>query len=715
MPDKSSQVQVDLPFHFGEHAELTSEEIKVPFTPQEVLRKLQRTDNLAVLIGDWTERGAIIAWDPLLSPPSDSDPFAIVNQLPTLRGAATPKSVGGGWIGYIGYQSGRLIEDLPASPPPLVPLPRHCLRYYDHLLRFDADSEKWYFEALVTASRARAIYRSRDAMLSRLEAGTSSTPATYNLSRFIAVPGRGEHISAIQKAIDYIWRGDIFQANITLRLQADFAGSPLELFLAGQTKLRPAFGAFLSGSWGAVASLSPELFIRRTNRRVSTSPIKGTAARSPDAVCDQMAKQGLANSEKDRAENLMIVDLMRNDLGRVCMPGTITVDSLFSIQEMAGVWHMVSTVTGILREEVVDGDLLRATFPPGSVTGAPKVRAAEIIDELEGSAREVYTGAIALVSPASGLSSSVVIRTFEIAQAKVWLGVGGGIVADSDPEAEYQECLTKAEPLLEAIGAEMENYLPFRRAGGGQGIVVDESLGIFETIATMDGFAIEAGAHLARLLKSLRSLYGDHQSVTLAEISKAAQCVSTGPGRMRITVRPTHDGVQTLLACEPYQLHDPEIGIATVPVDASAGLGPHKWLDRTQLDELSARHPGLVPLLLAGNTVLEASRSNLFAVISGTVMTPPCDGQILPGITRSRIVALLNSIGVEVQEVEISLERLADAGEVFLSNSLRGVEWVESCLGVAAWRHGPLTRLVRNLLCEYQVGLIDEMRNRASW
>src|SRR5690606_35487472 len=189
---------------------------------------------------------------------------------------------------------------------------------------------------------------------------------------------------------------------------------------------------------------------RRVGRDVATSPIKGTRPRvGPEA--ERMRSQ-LDGSEKDRAENVMIVDLMRNDLGRVCDPGSIAVPRLFELEAHPGVWHLVSEVTGTLRAEVGDGGLLRASFPPGSVTGALKVRAMEIIAEVEATAREVYTGAIGMVSPAAGAEWNVAIRTFEVAGDAVWLGVGGGIVAESDPDAELAECLTKASPLVEALG-----------------------------------------------------------------------------------------------------------------------------------------------------------------------------------------------------------------------------------------------------------------------
>ncbi len=248
--------------------------------------------------------------------------------------------------------------------------------------------------------------------------------------------------------LEHIAAGDIFQANLCTRLESPFSGDPLDVFCAGVERLRPAYAAFVSSPEGALASLSPELFLRRTGDEVLSSPIKGTASLDTDP-------DELVASAKNRAENIMIVDLMRNDLGRVSVPGSVRVPAITRAERHA-VWHLVSDVVGHVARGVRDSELLRATFPPGSVTGAPKVRAMEIINSLEATGREAYTGAIGHISPAAGLELNVVIRTFEFAGDRVWLGVGGGIVADSTPEGEYAECLVKARPLIEAIGGLLE-------------------------------------------------------------------------------------------------------------------------------------------------------------------------------------------------------------------------------------------------------------------
>jgi para-aminobenzoate synthetase / 4-amino-4-deoxychorismate lyase len=396
--------------------------------------------HLAVLSGTWLGGGAVVACRPTWTADSsgDLDPFDLLDDA-------------GGWIvGYLGYQTGGLVERLPAPPPRPRPLPHWHLARYDEVLRLD-DSGQWWLES-TAAEEAEAATEQRVAHFERLLSGPLPHPRPIAVGAFRSTPSGSDHRKAVERALDLIRAGDIYQANVCLRLDARLAeGDPLDLWATAHGELTPGYAAFLDlGSGRAVSSLSPEQFLRRLGREVTTSPIKGTRPRIGGAAHGMRAQ--LAASEKDRAENVMIVDLMRNDLGRVCLPGSISVPRLFDVEAHPGVWHLVSEVRGRLRPDVGDGGLLRATFPPGSVTGAPKVRAMEIIAEVEASAREVYTGAIGVVSPDSGAEWSVAIRTFEHADDAVWLGVGGGIVAESNPDAELAECLTKAEPLVAALG-----------------------------------------------------------------------------------------------------------------------------------------------------------------------------------------------------------------------------------------------------------------------
>ncbi len=424
--------------------------LRCNLTPTQVLRSFRADRRPVALMGRWAGGGAIVASDPLSVAGPLDDPFATMSRLPLVEGAAEG-AVGGGWFGYLGYQLGGLIEKLPQPPPRPVAIPTFSLAYYDHLLRYELASNQWWFEALWTPERAAALDLRLDLLRARLQSEPAAGRA-HRVGTFNSAPTGERHRAAVSRCIDHIWAGDIFQANLCLRLEADFCGDPLDLFCACSERLSPSYGAFVSTPEASVASLSPELFLHSAERVVTSRPIKGTIRRrSQEAETHQ--RRLLQASAKDRAENVMITDLVRNDLGRVCVPGSITVPSLARPEAHPGVWHLVTTVTGTLREEIDNAALLRATFPPGSVTGAPKIRAMELIAELESSAREAYTGAIGYSSPIAGLELNVAIRTFEISEGRIWLGAGGGIVADSDPEAELEECFTKAAPLIEAASS----------------------------------------------------------------------------------------------------------------------------------------------------------------------------------------------------------------------------------------------------------------------
>jgi len=259
---------------------------------------------------------------------------------------------------------------------------------------------------------------------------------------------------AVARVREYILAGDIFQANISQRLEAPLPETPWSLYRRLRALNPASFAAYVDFDGVVVASASPERFLKVDHaRRVETRPIKGTRPRGFGPEHDAALGQALTESAKDCAENLMIVDLLRNDLSRVCAPGSVRVPELFALEHYATVHHLVSTVTGELAADADMFDLLRATFPGGSITGAPKIRAMEIIAEIEPSRRGVYCGAIGYLSSTGALDTSIVIRTYLALGARVYFSAGGGIVADSDPEDEYQETLHKARSLIATLAA----------------------------------------------------------------------------------------------------------------------------------------------------------------------------------------------------------------------------------------------------------------------
>ena len=365
-------------------------------------------------------------------------------------------AVGGGWFGYLSY----------ALTDPGIrngPLPTAVWGWTSQVLRLDR-SGQWWFEALLdehsdgreqdggeqhSGDRADTA---ADAVADELDGVLAhpSSPGTVGAPSRVCWPAADSYRTAVHSCVEAIAAGELFQANICTRITASFDGHPAGLFAAGVDTLRPMRAAYLAGDWGAVVSLSPELFLSRRGRRVRSSPIKGTMPRR--GAADEHLAEALRTSPKDVAENVLVTDLVRNDLGRVCTAGSVHVPEPLAVRPAPGVWHLDSTVEGTLAGDVGDTELLRATFPPGSVTGAPKASALELITELESEPRGVYTGAVGMASPVAGTELNVAIRTLECHDGTVSLGVGGGITADSDPAAEWQECQHKANPLVELLG-----------------------------------------------------------------------------------------------------------------------------------------------------------------------------------------------------------------------------------------------------------------------
>ncbi|MDO4919075.1 bifunctional chorismate-binding protein/class IV aminotransferase [Kocuria sp.] len=682
-------------------------------SPVQMLRALRDQPGLTALLADWVHGDAVIGVRPTRVLGPDEDPFVALGAeegtapAPTVDG---PVRFGGGWIGYLGYQLSRRLESLPPAPPRSGGLPEHHLAHYDHVLVHHAAADRWFCESLPGADLARV--RETVAVVGRaLAAGSAASsseacaPRPYRCEPFEAAVTGAAHAAAVRRALEHIRDGDVFQANVCRELAAGFHGDPLDLFCAGYERLRPRFAAFLRVPGGAVASLSPELYLRRTGDAVLTSPIKGTAPANTDP-------RELHASAKNRAENVMIVDLMRNDLSRACVPGSVLSPAVPRVEPHTGVHHLVADVHGTLRPGFDDAALLRSTFPPGSCTGAPKIRATEIINELETTARGVYTGAVGCVSPVAGLVVNVAIRTFEFSGSTVRLGVGGGIVADSDPDDEAFETLVKAAPLLDAVGAGFgpelsREWREHARRSAPEWPVVqgrpDPALGVFTTILVREGHPAQLAEHLARLGDSTRACFGRDLPGELGERITRCAAALEGPHRLRVTAAPEGEGVRIDLTPAPLNppgAHPPVEPWELVPVVVPGGWGGHKWADRRPLDTLPGPwSPVCDPLLTdRDGTLFETGRANVFLVLDGAVVTPPADGRILPGVVRARVLALLRDAGHRVLEREVTLAEAAGASEVFVTNALRGARPVGGIRGVGQWTEGPVTRWVQTAL-----------------
>ena len=364
----------------------------------------------------------------------------------------------GGLAGFIGYDHGRVLERLPPPRADDLEVPDVWLGLYDWVIAWDhATGEAWLVSSGLpergAAATRRAAARSREVLALIASAKPPVTPAP---SRHTAgVPSsnftRAGYMAAVARVREYILAGDVFQVNISQRFEAPLPCAPLELYRRLRVRNPAPYSAYLDAGGFQVISASPERFLRLDGDRVETRPIKGTRPRDPDPVRDAALARELAASPKDQAENVMIVDLLRNDLSRVCRPGSVDVPALLALETLPTVHHLVSTVTGRLEPACDAFDLVRAAFPGGSITGAPKVRAMEIIAELEPVRRSVYCGSIGYFALSGDMDTSIVIRTFLAASDRVCFHAGGGIVADSEPALEYEETLHKARALLDAL------------------------------------------------------------------------------------------------------------------------------------------------------------------------------------------------------------------------------------------------------------------------
>jgi para-aminobenzoate synthetase component 1 len=361
----------------------------------------------------------------------------------------------GGWIGYHGYDLAPQIERLPRRAPPDTRTPDLWFALYDTVVTRDHHRGTVTLSAYDILKQGRpALQRRLDAWLAALHAPMAPIPVSRLRVPPMAGMSRDRYLRAVERAIGYIGAGDVFQVNLSQRFTTGGDLDPLDLYLRLRAISPAPFAAYIRHGRHAVASASPEWLYQTRGDQIVTRPIKGTRPRGRDPEEDARQAASLLSSPKDRAELTMIVDLERNDLGRVCEYGSVRVPEALALETYAQVHHLVATVEGRLRPDRGPIDVVRALFPGGSITGAPKIRAMQIIDELEPSRRGLYTGAIGYYS--FGASAfNIAIRTLLVEGSRVSYQVGGGIVADSDPEAEYEETLHKGAGLkavLEGAG-----------------------------------------------------------------------------------------------------------------------------------------------------------------------------------------------------------------------------------------------------------------------
>jgi para-aminobenzoate synthetase/4-amino-4-deoxychorismate lyase len=468
---------------------------------------------------------------------------------------------------------------------------------------------------------------------------------------------RDQYTSAFAQVQDYIAAGDVYQINLTLKYRFAFEGDPVALYAALRRKQRVEYGALIAAGDFNVLSLSPELFFRREGKHVMSRPMKGTAPRGRTPREDARLKTWLTVDEKQRAENLMIVDLLRNDLGRIAKIGSVEVTDLFTVETYRTVHQMTSGITAELRADMGLKDMLKALFPCGSVTGAPKVRAMEIIRELEAFPRGVYTGAIGHIAPNGDSQFNVAIRTLFIdASGAGEMGIGSGVVSDSKADAEFEECLLKAHFLTKADAPfELIETIRWERGLGFH--LLERHLVRLHSSAAHFGYPYDRGRVLSALSAEVEKLDSDVHMVRLLLAEDGTITVTSS----RIEL-PSRDTVW-------------RFAISDQRVDEKDPLFFHKTTRRQFYDRELERQKTLtgcdeVVFLNKKGELTEGTRTNLFLDLDGRLFTPALTCGLLPGTLREELIDLPRAAA---SEAVLTLADLARADRIYLGNSVRGL------------------------------------------
>ncbi len=483
---------------------------------------------------------------------------------------------------------------------------------------------------------------------------------SYSLSPLQPLLSRDDYLAAFARIQEWLAAGDVYQINLTLDAVADFSGDPLALHAALRQAQPVAHGGFIAAGDWCISSHSPELFLARQGNRLTVKPMKGTAPRGRSAAEDEAARRALRDDPKSRAENLMIVDLERNDLSRFAAPGSVAVQSLFDVEAYPTVLQLVSTVTAEVADGVRTLDILKSIFPCGSVTGAPKIRAMQIIAELEQRARGVYTGAIGHIAPDGDASFSVPIRTLAIGTGgTARMGIGSGVVADSDGPAEWDECLLKAAFL----------HQPRDRPGLIETLLWDRAGGYWLL-----------NEHLERLAESAAYFVYPLESKAVRE-ALALAAESFGPDtdrRVRLLVAPSGEVSVTAVAVDveagraALRASPSTVAWAASPVSSADRFLAHKTTRREAYDRAlkAAMAAGHWDLLFRNERgeVTEGARSTLFIQRDGQWLTPPVSSGVLPGVFRRHFM-----MDTPVTVQPLTPADLAAADRVCLANAVWGM------------------------------------------
>jgi len=637
----------------------------------------------------------------------DADPFdmlrAILNTY-RIQPGDNRWPVAAGLFGYLAYDLKDCLEVLPRTSIDALGLPHICLFAPSTVLVHDktAGTTRLHVPERTVSGRG-TLDEDREAFMNKLDTPPAPTRTfSGDADGFRSNFTRPRYLEAIQRIVEYIAAGDVYQVNMSQRFEMGFSGDSYSLFrrLYG---MNPApFFAYIQAGNHQIVSTSPERFISRTGRRVETRPIKGTRPRGGTPAEDLVLRNELRDSRKDDAELSMIVDLLRNDIGKVCEGGSVRVAEHKRLEAYENVYHLVSIVEGRLQKDRDTVDLIEATFPGGSITGCPKIRTMEIIDELEPNRRHIYTGSIGYLSFHGTLDLSIAIRTATVYNGRIVFSVGGGIVFDSDPADEFEETLHKGKTLMSVFGGGSESTesrdivwlngvlepsdtarIPITDQG------IQYGYGFFETLRVQGGVPRELPAHLARFNNTWRVLFGDPlPDVTwdriidqvldrnsLRDATAAVKIIATRGDReeppfshaLMVTARPY---AHRLTGKEPAGLN-----LGTYPEPRQSPLADHKTLNYLYylLAGKWAKDRGMDEALILNpdGTVSETNTANVLLIQDRAVIRPR-SAHVLSGIMEKTVSDLLRDWGYAVVERPVRPEDLSSMDQVIITNSLIG-------------------------------------------
>ncbi|MBC2709454.1 MAG: aminodeoxychorismate synthase component I [Desulfosarcina sp.] len=625
-----------------------------------------------------------------------------------LTGHDAGAPVTAGLFGYLAYDLKDGLETLPRTAIDDLGLPHLFLVAPSLIVVHDKTSGTTKVHAPVRKGRdagaaSAAIDAFRQALKLPLRASGDFSGTGQSLKSNFT---RSDYMTSVQRIRDYIAAGDVYQVNLSQRFEMGFGGDSYSLFTT-LYRMNPApFFAYVDAGDHQIVSTSPERFLLRHGSRVETRPIKGTRPRGKTPEKDREMKDALVRSPKDDAELSMIVDLLRNDIGKVCARGSVVVDQHKRLEAYQNVYHLVSVVEGTLAEGKGTVDLIRAAFPGGSITGCPKIRSMEIIDELENLCRHVYTGSIGYISFHDTMDLSIAIRTATIFGDRLVFSVGGGIVYDSEPEDEYEETLHKGQTLMSVFQGEGERTIPDvssepwvwqngRLTPQDRAVVPVADLGLqygfgfFETIRVEKGIACRLQVHLDRFNRTWAALFAvPPPDLTWEDIiAQVVEKNGFGGTTAAVKILATRgDGSAfrfngtLLVTARPYTHRLAALGarglkLATYPHPRTTPLADHKTLNYLYYHQAGswAREQGTdeAVILNPDGTISETNTASILVVAGQTVIRPRSP-HVLPGVMQDAICRRFNALGFSIKDQSIRPDAVLDADMVLLTNALMG-------------------------------------------